>query len=177
MATRVTLMLVAAAGLAMSWGPLLQRFRLENIEDLRNTAAAMSRGWEGAGSSIVLDIDFTSTRSIIGHIPFGVLTALFRPLPGEVRNPFGLLAGLENALIIVLLFRVVPRARRSDFADPLVRWAIAVVLLWAVVYGFAAYNLGSLVRFKLQILPIFLLILLYLGRPRDVDGTERSTAQ
>ena len=48
------------------------------------------------------------------------------------------------------------------------------------MYGFMTSNLGSLSRYKLQVLPVFLGLLLYLGRRREktsvVADKERCAA-
>ncbi len=80
-------------------------------------------------------------------------------------NPFGLLAGLENFFLLVLLGMAVVRARLSAFRDPLVLWAALLLVTWAGLYGFISYyNMGAAVRFKLQVLPVLLMLLLYLSR-------------
>jgi hypothetical protein len=46
--------------------------------------------------------------------------------------------------------------------QPVVVWAIALVTAWSFVYGFlSVYNLGAAARFKLQILPVALLLAAY----------------
>ena len=93
-------------------------------------------------------------------------TALFRPLPGEVRNLFGLLAGLENLVFVILLIMAFFRTKLKELKDPLILWAIAICCIWGSLYGMINQNLGTFVRYKVQIFPIFLGLLLYLARPR-----------
>jgi hypothetical protein len=104
----------------------------------------------------------------------GVFTALFRPLPGEVPNLFGFIQSLENVALLLLLIMAIKRTRLEELKDPLVVWAILLVLAWASVYGMATYNLGTLVRFRLQILPMFLGLLLYLSRRRVKAAINKS---
>jgi hypothetical protein len=136
----------------------------------------LSRLWNYGGSAQVITTDFTRIDQLIAFIPFGAFTALFRPLPGEVLNLFGLLAGLENLLLLFLLSLAVIRTRWKDFKNPLVLWATLLVLTWATVYSFISFqNLGAAVRFKLQILPILLGLLLYLGRRRQIVPSYQSS--
>jgi hypothetical protein len=120
----------------------------------------MSRSWAHGGSTLGTP-GFTTLTGMLKFSPLGMFTALFRPLPGEVFNAFGLIAGLENALLLVFCvwtFRKVRfRGIRENFC-----WSFAftLILTWAFFYGFISYqNLGSAVRFKLQILPIILILL------------------
>jgi hypothetical protein len=109
----------------------------------------------------------TGWTGIIAFLPWGVFTSLFRPLPGEVNIPFGVLAGLEDAVLIFFAIRALVRAGRSRLRDPVVLWDLAFVLIWASMYGLiSANNLGAGVRYRTQILPSLILLLLYLGRPR-----------
>ena len=92
---------------------------------------------------------------------------LFRPFPGDVPSAVGLLAGLEGVVLLLMFFRVVYRTRLGELKEPLVLWAMGVVLIWASIYALSAFNLGTIVRWRVQILPIFLGLLLYLGRSRQ----------
>ena len=91
---------------------------------------------------------------------------LFRPFPGEVPGTVGLLAGLEGVVLLLMFIRVVYRSKLKDLKDPLVLWVIGIVMIWACTYSLIAYNLGTIVRWRVQILPVFLGSLLYLGRRR-----------
>ena len=105
--------------------------------------------------------------SHLGSAPLGMFTVLFRPFIGEVPNLFGSLAGLENTLIMLLTARAVWRTRFRDLTEPLVAWALVAVLLWAAVYSVNSFqNLGTAARHRLHIMPLFLGLILYLGRRR-----------
>ena len=95
------------------------------------------------------------------YLPWGMFTVLFRPFPGEVNNFFGLLSGLEGVFLLMLFSLAVIRARWIKFAHPVILWAILLTTLWAAVYAFVGFNLGTNSRYKLQILPIFLSLLFY----------------
>ena len=82
-------------------------------------------------------------------------------------NPFGLLAGLESALLLGLVVLALKRVRWATLRQPLVVWAVSLVVVWSSIYGFiSSHNLGGAVRFKLQILPVLVTLLLYLSRKR-----------
>lgn len=165
--TKVILSIVI--GIALSFGITRVQifFDITSFQELLISLNTLSRLWNYGGSAQVVNTDFTQIDQLISFIPFGAFTALFRPLPGEVVNPFGLLAGLENLILLFLLSLAVLRTRWKDFKNPIVLWATLLVVTWATVYSFISFqNLGAAVRFKLQILPILLGLLLYLGRRR-----------
>ncbi len=107
-------------------------------------------------------IRYKSLKDVVIFIPRGVFTALFRPLPGEVRNAFGFIAGLEGAFMLILFILAIIRMRWRRLLDPVCIWAILFIFIWAVSYSFVSFNLGTVCRYRLQILPIFLGLLLYL---------------
>lgn len=146
---------------------MLNTFLVQTADDLVNTAGKISQGWALGGSAQVLNSTLSNFSGFLSFLPLGMFTALFRPLPGEVANIFGILAGLENVFLLLLMVIATFRTRLSELKEPLVIWGISAVLIWAMVYGFISYqNLGSAVRFKLQILPVLLPLLLYLARRR-----------
>lgn len=169
--TRGLAVVIMLPALLFSVQALLDQFRVETLSEALEATGNLSQSWAHGGSGQVLDVDFTSPRSVISFLPWGMFTALFRPLPLEVRNPFGLLAGAENAALLWLLFLALRRGDRARLRDPVVLWALVLVITWALVYSFISYqNLGSAVRFRLQILPVLLGLLLYLGwRPAPTE--------
>ncbi|MBD1945816.1 hypothetical protein H6F50_26280 [Coleofasciculus sp. FACHB-712] len=166
---KLTAAVVVVTALILVLGQFQEQFRIDTSQEALQTLDTVSRGWAEGGSKQEIQADFTQVDQALSFIPIGIFTALFRPLPGEVLNPFGLLAGLENLLLLFLLALAVTRTRWKDLKDALVIWAILLVLTWAAVYGFVSYqNLGTAVRFKTQILPVLLGVLLYLGRRRQL---------
>jgi hypothetical protein len=139
----------------------------EALEELLTATDTLSRGWAEGGSAQQIAADLTDPRQLLLFVPRGMFTALFRPLPGEVLNAFGLLAGIESLALLALVAVAAWRTRRSELADPLTVWALLLVLVWSAVYSVLSYqNLGTAVRFRLQILPVLLGLLAWLARDR-----------
>lgn len=142
-----------------SGGALLARFGVRSPEDLVALLSRWSQAWARGGSAQLLE-PFRGIPDLLAFLPLGVFTALFRPLPGEIGHGFGLLAGAENLLLLGAAVGAVARDRGRSLRDPLVVWAILVVLAWATVYAFLSYqNLGTGARFRVQILPLLLALL------------------
>jgi hypothetical protein len=175
---RVFLITVASAAFFVSFQLFSEKFGVETTTDVVNTTNQVSQAWATHGTSgQIIESEFTSPAKMLAFAPLGAFTALFRPLPGEVLNVFGLLAGLENAVLIGLVVLAVRRSRWIDLRDPILGWLILFVFVWSFVYGFVSYqNLGTAVRFKLQVLPVMLGLLLWLGRKdRGVIPAPAST--
>ncbi|HEX6249793.1 MAG TPA: hypothetical protein VFZ56_00005, partial [Gemmatimonadaceae bacterium] len=173
---RIAFVAIALVAFLWSVGRFATMFNIETIRDVQSAAEARSVGWAG-GSAQERTEKFTGIGSMIRFAPLGAFTALFRPLPGEVRNPFGIVAGIENAFLLGLLLIAIARARLRRLRDPAIAWAILLIVTWSFIYSFVSYyNFGAAVRFKLQILPVLLLVLLYLARgPDDLVPAEART--
>jgi hypothetical protein len=159
-----TIVIAAAVNAALPF--ILESFYLQAAQDLTEQVASISGRFnlgDSAGAAFALNGPLDLAR----YAPLGMFSALFRPLPGDVRNAFGVLAGIEDVVLLGLFALAVKRCRLRDFKDPLVFWALAVIFLWALVYAFvSSQNFGTAVRYRVQILPIFLGLLLYFGRNR-----------
>ena len=155
---------------------------IESAESLAQTTNAVSRSWNFGGSSTEIP-ELSSPGAMLRFLPIGIFTALFRPLPGEILNPFGLVAGVENLFLLYLLGLAIWRFRRSKLKDPLAIWMLSYVILWSCLYAFVSpQNLGAAVRFRLQALPQLLLLLLLLSevsffraKPHYPGGSKDST--
>lgn len=164
-----TLFAVAALGASMAALTLFSdTLRLRSIGDVVDKTSAIAVGFSEGGSKQASELERnTDPMTMLAFAPIGAWTALFRPLPGDVLNVFGLLASLENLLLVVLLYRGIRRSSFNDLKHPILQWSILLVLLWSVVYGFVCYhNLGTSVRYRLQIFPVLLFVLAVLARPR-----------
>jgi hypothetical protein len=169
--SRVAIVGGSAAALAIGIARFGQRFAVAGLSDSLEALRTTSQSWATGGSAQVIAADLSSPVELLKFLPRGIAAALVRPLPGEIMNPFGLLAGFENGALIVALLVAVTRVRRAQLRQPIVIWAIGFVLLWATVYGpFSYQNLGTAVRFRLQVLPVMLLLLAYFVRRDSSTG-------
>lgn len=169
------------------------QFEVKSAEDLISVANQKFIGFARGGSmtaesrilaadnssvivsvSGVQEVKFSNKKQMLFFIPQGMFTALFRPMPGEVKNVFGFLAGLEGAFMLILFILAIKRIRWKELLDPIMIWAISLILIWAGVYSFVSYNLGTICRYRVQILPIFLGLLLYQTRSRSAGRDLRS---
>jgi len=161
--TKLIFLVIAIPGFLLTLQGFSEQFSLETTEDLVATTDEISTAWAHGGSSQQIEGGFDSIPSMIAFMPIGAFTALFRPLPFEVPNSFGLMAGLENMYILVLFAVGLLRNGIGRFRQPILLWALITLLVWGATYGFASYqNLGSAFRFRVQVVPILLLLGLYL---------------
>lgn len=159
---KILVLTMTVAGLVFSVGEFADQFTIETTQDLVETADSLSEVFSGGGSAQEVG-GFSSAGGMLAFVPWGAFTALLRPLPGEVMNLFGILAGLENGVLLWMILIAIKRSNLVRLTEPVVAWVVATIILWAAVYSFVSYgNLGTAVRFKLQVMPQFLLVVLYL---------------
>ena len=162
--------LIAVPGFLITLQGFSEKFSLETTRDLVTSTQNISSAWAHGGSAQQIEGSFTSIGSMIAFMPIGSFTALFRPLPFEVLNAFGIMAGLENAFILSLFVIGFFRRGFGWARQPILLWAVSVLLVWGAAYGFASYqNLGTAFRFRAQVGPILLLLGLFLTYAHHLD--------
>ena len=124
----------------------------------------------GGGSAMSVEVpELSGIGDLIMQAPLAIFSGLFRPLPFELPGLLGFLSGLEGLLLLFLFLRAAKRTRIKELREPLIAWALALLISWATIYGYITQNFGTLIRYRIMILPIFLGLLLYLGRSRSED--------
>jgi hypothetical protein len=185
--SRILLSGALAVGFIVGAQQVMVRFSNENrnenaVESMSNyTESESGRG----GSGQEVEVDLSDPKEALRFLPLGVFTTLFRPLPGEVKNLFGTLAGLEDTALLVLMFLAVTRTSWERLREPAMLWLSVLIMGWAVAYApISSLNLGMGHRYRLQVMPFMLCWLLYQARkrpklvyvPSEAPGVERRRA-
>lgn len=159
---RKTLFLTGmAAFVAVSLAALLKYFNIHNVEQFFYCLNVHVLNFDKGGSSLGTYQEFLNFKDIALFVPRGMLVALFRPFPGEIHHAFGWMAGFENIFLLLLSLLALVKTRGRDLKDPLVLCALLLILTWAAAYACFSFNLGTISRYRLQILPVFLGLLLF----------------
>ncbi len=113
------------------------------------------------GSSYYLGTLDGSLESMLRLAPAAIFTTFFRPFIWEVRNPMMLLSALEILFIVYLAFKTLlktglTRLLRTTIANPLILFCLLFSVMMAFVVGISSYNFGTLVRYKIPIIPFFI---------------------
>jgi hypothetical protein len=168
-----TTVLAFAVNAAMPF--ILQSLYLQTAQDLTEQVSGI-QGRFNAGESAGVAYALNDPNDLMKYAPLGMFSALFRPLPGDVQNGFGVLASLEDVIMLGLFARALLGWRWRSLRDPLVCWALGVVIFWGLIYAFvSSQNYGTAVRYRTQIFPILLGLMLYLGRAsRHTDARADS---
>ena len=162
------------------------RYQISKLaETARVTSYDIRYGWgarTGEGSGYTLGELDGSWQSMVALAPQAINISLFRPYLWEVDNPLMILSALEALLLLSLTVHLAWSVRWKLF-DYLQRPDVLFCLIFAIVFAFAVgistFNFGTLSRYKIPMMPYFLLVLgmahAYRKRERNVsvlDSTE-----
>jgi hypothetical protein len=141
------------------------RFSLENfLQTAVEVKKDLNQSYyysDGVGSSYDIGEFDPTLTGMLSKFPISVFTALFRPLPHEVRNPIMALSAIENLfvlLLLVLMFRKV-NLIAIGFAvsrSPFLIFSLGYSLSFAFMVGLTSGNFGNLVRYKIPAVPFFM---------------------
>lgn len=142
-------------------------FKIREVEDVVERSTQISQGFSSGGSARESEMTTREPQSLgamLAFAPIGLVSALIRPLPGEILNLFGILAGLENLVVLGLVYLALRQRSKTTWSQPPIRWALALICCWGLVYGYVCFhNAGTSVRYRQQIFPVWVGVLLALG--------------
>ena len=142
------------------------RYHISKLaETAKITAYDIRFGWgarTGEGSGYTLGELDGSWQSMLKLAPQAINISLFRPYLWEVINPLMFLSAIESFILLLLTIYVVWRVRWRLFAQlekPDVLFCIIFALIFAFAVGVSTFNFGTLSRYKIPLMPYYLLAL------------------
>ncbi|MDQ3051266.1 MAG: hypothetical protein M3Q95_10315 [Bacteroidota bacterium] len=147
--------------LLISMSNLLGGYAVENVlEKAVITSNDLKADYYGGNSFDIGDFEPT-VPSMLAKAPEAIVAAIFRPYLWEARNIVMLISGFESVFLIFItlsilwrlrLYGVFPMAVKS----PLLTFSLIFSLFFAFSVGISTSNFGSLVRYRIPILPFYL---------------------
>jgi hypothetical protein len=131
-----------------------------------------------SGSSYDIGVFDGSIGSILTVGPQAIVVSLYRPFLFEVRNPLMLLSALESSIFIyytLLFIYKVGFFKTFKFisSKPILLFCMIFSLVLAFAVGTNSGNFGSLVRYKVPLMPFYLSALFimqaHLKRPKKLS--------
>ena len=144
------------------------RYALDQLAETARITAYDIRYHTGryAGSGYSLgDLDGT-WQSMIVLAPAAINVSLFRPYLWEVNNPLMLLAAIESLTVLVFTLFILLKARTNAILvirRPEIMYCLAFALFFAFAVGISTYNFGTLMRYKIPLLPYYSVFLVVSG--------------
>lgn len=145
------------------------------IENFKNSYESISDTDENSMAGFKeADFEFTLSNIIL-RVPLKTTSTLYRPFIWETRKPIMMFSAVESLLMLLAAAFVLIKCRISRFfyyiaIHPEIFFAFVFTVLLAAVVGYTTFNFGSMVRYRLPILPFycFLLIAIYKNSEQQV---------
>jgi len=123
---------------------------------------------EGSAYDIGIDEMDGTMGSMLKLYPKGIFITLFRPFIWEVKNFNMALAALENLVLLFLTFQVIKNQKWAVILKRLKTEQMVIVCLiftffFSGIIGIVSSNFGTLVRYRIPILPFYTIALIILG--------------
>jgi hypothetical protein len=157
-----------------------QKYALENISRTAQVTAYDIRYYTGAGagSGYTLGELDGSWVSMLRVAPQAINVSLFRPYVWEVSNPLMLLSALESMVVLLFMLPLIWRGRQTLSylgRNPMVVAFVIFALVFAFAVGVSSYNFGTLVRYKIPLMPFLLVAMMIVSKdaryqPASHDG-------
>ena len=118
-----------------------------------------------SGSAYFLgDLD-GSLESTLSLAPSAIVVTLYRPFLWEVNNATMFLSAIESLLFLVLTLYTLLKVGLFKSAyiilkSPLVQFCLVFSIIFAFAIGITTFNFGSLVRYKIPLIPFYLTAML-----------------
>ncbi len=168
----LSLPLVIGLAVPLSYQAILKiteenkRYQLENIANTTQVTATWLQqvGTMQSGSVYSLG-EFDGTWSgMLSKAPQAIFVTLYRPFLWEARNPVMLLSALEAAFFLVMTLKTLWALKLKRLASaiggqPLVLFCLLFAITFSFAVGISSYNFGTLVRYKIPMMPFFLVAL------------------
>jgi hypothetical protein len=117
---------------------------------------------EDVGSSFSLGVEYDgSVQSLIKIAPAAIIATFYRPFIWESKKISTLLSSFESLIIMFFTLSVLFKAGPVNFVksiakDPTIMYCLLFALLFALFVGATTANFGTLVRYKIQCMPFYI---------------------
>ncbi len=152
------------------------KYSLENISTTAMITANDIAYWTGkdAGSTYVLgDLD-GSYQSLIRLFPSAINVTFFRPYPWEVNNVLMLLSSFESTILLFFFLYILLRSKIINLFrikwPPIIIFAFVFAITFAFAVGVSTFNFGTLSRYKIPCMPLFLMVLIYVNNQLSIQS-------
>jgi len=145
---------------------------MRTAKDTQNWIYYSSMLQGGSGYNLG-DIEY-STMGLLKVFPKAVNVSLFRPYLWEAKKPILLPAAIEGVVSLFFTIRLLYkcgfiRFTKLIFSNPEVQFCMIFSVAFAFAVGFTSFNFGSLVRYKIPLMPFYFIALFILA---DKDKTD-----
>ncbi|MFM2190713.1 MAG: hypothetical protein RL491_1099 [Bacteroidota bacterium] len=147
--------------LLANMGDLLGLYSLDSVLDRAVITNNDLKADYYKGNSVDIGEFEATIPSMLSKAPVAINLALFRPYLWEANNLVMLLSGLECFVMLIFTIRVLIKTRLFGafpiiYKNHLLSFAMIFSVFFAFSVGISTSNFGSLVRYRIPVLPFFI---------------------
>ena len=155
---------IIVIGLSSTLDTILEEYK-SNIEIFKGAYANSYIEDERSMASFTSSAVNNSLSDLAINSPVAILTTLFRPFLWETKKPLMLFSALESLLSILATLYLLIKCRVWKFfyyilTDPYIFFCFIFIVILGIIIGFTTFNFGTLVRYRLPVLPFYFFMLL-----------------
>jgi len=141
------------------------------IDNLHKSYEELQNAVENSEGGIVSINTNITLQGIILQSPWAIFSCLYRPFIWESRKIIILLTSLESMLLFFSTLFV--KAFKLLITDRYILFSFIAATLFALLIGLTTFNFGTMIRYKIILLPFyyFLLVRLYCNAVEDNSET------
>lgn len=114
---------------------------------------------------------------MLSKFPKAIIAGLYRPFIWESKSALMLISGIENLLFLLLTVYIILRTGpikviRQILHEPFLIFCLVFAIIMAFFIGLTTANFGSLVRYRIPLIPFFLFGLLLIFKKRKKHTLE-----
>lgn len=162
---------IVAIGGMFALGELFPQYSIDALGEETAQMQEAGAGAEGGSYYAMGDPEETSLAGQLAFAPVALTASLFRPFIFEAHNAVAVINGLEMTVVLGLWFRILwVRGLRQSWRllrqSPFLIFCVVFVVLFGLGVGLATTNLGTLSRYRVPMMPLYLLTLMMLWPSR-----------
>ncbi len=174
----IVLAVLAVVGAVVGMGVLFPEYSIntlpEQIVQRQYNGSLVEGGSNYSFGTTSAPTEGASSGRLLLLAPLALLYSLFRPLPFEVSNAAVLLNVVEMLMIMALWVRLLTvrpwrQTLRMITMSPALMFCVSFVLIFGTIVGLSTTNVGTLSRYRVPMMPMYVLLLLILGQRLPVQ--------
>ncbi len=182
----ISLPLVIAVSVPISYQAIIKvtednkQYQLDNLtHTTKSTADWLKTVGTQQGGSVYSLGEFDGTwTNMLSKAPAAINISLYRPYPWEARNPIMLLSAIEAAVFLFLTIKILIQIKLGRlfmilFTQPILMFCLIFAITFSFAVGVSSYNFGTLVRYKIPMMPFFLAFL-YIVQSQAVKKVKKT---
>lgn len=150
------------------------RFSIDKLEN----KMLLSQGDNTAKSTFYKEPVYNTVSSILKSVPANINVTLFRPYIWETKNSLTLFASIESCFLLFFLLWLLIRSDlsllfKNLLTDPFLVFSLFFILILSFIVGLSTDNFGTLVRFRIPVLPFYMALCFIL---KDLAQRKKAVA-